>query len=526
MENKHLSLILALAAGCIVGILLTFLLFQPNGTSHSASEEESAPLYWVAPMDANYRRDKPGKSPMGMDLVPVYASDSNSSQDNPGAVSISSNVVNSLGVRTEEAALKKMSSTIVTVGHVQFDETKLVHIHPRVSGWVERLNVKSDGDRVEKGAPLYALYSPELVNAQEEFLLVKQRGNASLVRAAKDRLRAFQISDAFIEKLNRTQKVSRTVNFYAPQTGVVANLNIREGFYVKPDTTLLSIAQLDTIWVEAEVFQNQASQISVNNAVTITADAQPGKKWDGVIQYIYPTLDKKTRTLRLRIEIENPGQQLKPRMLTQVSIDTGDQSPRLVVPKESLIRTGEQDRVVLALDDGRFKSVEVIVGQLGDNDAEIIQGIEEGDRVVTSAQFLIDSESSKTSDFKRYEEKDEMTKTAWVAATIDEQFIEDREVLVSHEAIEAWNMVGMTMMFEVAAGVDIEALTPSTELHMQIQKADSGMYEIIGTHIMTQGNSSAPAHSAHASDDDMPAPKMDSTSKRETPDHNMHMHQE
>ena len=405
-----MKLIAFFILGLVIGSSITYIFSGDNfggdsDNSAGVDKGEKKPLYWVAPMDANYRRDQPGKSPMGMDLIPVYEKDTRANDAGPGTITIDPSVINNLGVRTAIVTKKALQEKISTVGYVQYDENQLVHIHPRVSGWIDTLYVKATGDPVKKDAPLYALYSPELVNAQEELILAlnAEQGsiNSRLIKAAEDRLRALQISPAFIEKLKQTKTVQQTVTFYSPQDGVVDNLNIREGFYVQPGTTLFSIGNLDRVWVEAEVFERQAALVKKGAEVTMTLDYLPGKAWNGKVDYIYPTLDSTTRTVRLRLEFENPDNQLLPNMFAQVIIHSASDSPTLLIPREGLIRTGEQDRVVLDLGEGSFKSVAVKAGREDQHYVEILDGLTEGERIVSSAQFLLDSESSKTSDFKR-----------------------------------------------------------------------------------------------------------------------------
>lgn len=363
--------------------------------------EQAEPLYWVAPMDPNYRRDQPGKSPMGMDMVPVYADEQGGADATPGTVRISPDVVNNLGVRTGLAQRQPLQNAIQTVGYVRFDEDKLIHIHPRVDGWVEKLYVKAEGDPVEQRQPLYDLYAPALVNAQEEMVLALQRDSTRLIEAAEVRLRALQLSSGVIKRLRQTQRVQQTITFYAPQSGVIDSLAIREGFYVQPGTTLMSIGALDEVWVEAEVFERQAAQVAVGAAVTMTLDYLPGRRWQGAVDYVYPALDQRTRTVRVRMRFANDDLVLKPNMFAQVSIQVRSDDEALVIPREALIRTGNMDRVVLSLGEGRFRSVVVTTGRSDDSRVEILQGLADGDEVVTSAQFLIDSESSKTADLKR-----------------------------------------------------------------------------------------------------------------------------
>jgi len=281
-------------------------------------------------------------------------------------------------------------------------------VHPRVEGWIEKLHVKAAGDPVQKGQPLYQIYSPELVNAQEELLIALGRANKRLIRAAEDRLKALRLPKDAIELLRKTKKVKQNITIYAPQGGVVDNLNIREGFYVKPATTLMSIGTLEQVWVEAEVFERQAFQVKEGLPVTMTLDYLPGKKWRGEVDYIYPSLNARTRTVKVRLRFDNKNDELKPNMFAQVVIHAKDDGDSLLVPKEAVIRTGAFDRVVLALGEGRFKSVKVKIGRVDDKFAEILSGVKAGEKIVASAQFLLDSESSKTSDFKRMNPQSDM----------------------------------------------------------------------------------------------------------------------
>tara|TARA_R110001592_G_scaffold363371_1_gene685815 strand:- start:471816 stop:473102 length:1287 start_codon:yes stop_codon:yes gene_type:complete len=398
--------VLVAVAAAIAGAIASYLiLVSQRGAGMSELEQPAAarkPLYWVAPMDAAYRRDAPGKSPMGMDLIPVYES------EDPGAgtVRISPEVINNIGVRIAPVEYRALPTQIRTVGYVQYDEDRRVHIHPRVEGWIEKLYVKASGDPVEAGQPLYELYSPQLVNAQEELLLALKRDNPRLVAAAEDRLRALQLSPDFIAQLRRDRKVSQTVTFHAPQTGVVDNLNIREGFFVMPGTTLMSVGVLEDVWVEAEVFERQASLVTVGLPVSMRLDYLPNREWQGRVDYVYPSLDEKNRTLRVRLRFANDDRLLKPNMFTQVVIQADPMAQALVVPREAVVRTGNQDRVVLALGEGRFASREVALGRVGERYIEILSGVEEKDDVVVSAQFLLDSESSKSADLQRMESAD------------------------------------------------------------------------------------------------------------------------
>lgn len=487
--SSNLKTISTLAVGIVLGGVLavagytTFVQPDINGTTVNPAKAEKQPKYWVAPMDPNYQRDKPGKSPMGMDLIPVYDEDNAGADAGPGTIKISPEVVNNLGVRTASVQQKSLQSEIKTVGYVRYDEDQLVHVHPRVEGWIEKLYVKAAGDPVEKDQPLYDIYSPALVNAQEELVLALDRKNKRLIQAATDRLKALQLPQSAIKKLIKSKKVQQFITLYAPQTGVIDNLNIREGFFVKPGTTLMSVGTLDQVWVEAEVFERQAFQVATGQPVTMSLDFLPGKKWQGKVDYVYPTLDAKTRTVKVRLRFENENNALKPNMFAQVVIHAQSDNETLLVPKEAVIRSGSTNRVVLALGQGRFKSIAVELGRFDAQFIEILSGLSVDDQIVISAQFLLDSESSKTSDFKRMnhqpDDDEAAPTTVWTQATINSLMTGHRMINVSHEAISEWDWPEMTMDFTVAQEVDFDQLSEALSLAVKIEKMDDGNYQVV-----------------------------------------------
>ncbi|WP_111978749.1 efflux RND transporter periplasmic adaptor subunit [Algibacillus agarilyticus] len=473
----------------IVGGIITYASLTLIGTEHVDNDltEAKKPLYWVAPMDANYKRDKPGKSPMGMDLVPVYDDGGKGPDEGAGTIRISPDVVNNLGVRTTQVGYKSLHTEIKTVGYVTYNEDKLVHIHPRVQGWVEKLHVKAEGDPVEQGQALYDIYSPELVNAQEELLLALDRNNTRLIKAAENRLISLQLPKSTIAKVKKSKKVQQSITFHAPQSGVVENLNIREGFFVKPGTTLLSIADLSEVWVEAEVFERQAGQVKESTPVTMTLDYLPGETWQGQVDYIYPTLDAKTRTVKVRLRFNNDDARFKPNMFAQISIHTTGNEQTLLIPKEALIRTGKQDRVVLALGEGSFKSVAVRVGRFDSDNVEILDGLNDGESIVSSAQFLLDSESSKSSDFKRMNRSnvdDEVTPSSvWVEAEVLSMMPDHKMLTLQHSAIPEWSWPEMTMDFIASDEVDFSLLSAGLTLHVEVSKTTDGNYHVSNIHV-------------------------------------------
>ena len=385
----------------VFGIILLFFV-----TMSATLAAEKKVLYWVAPMDANYQRDKPGKSPMGMELVPVYE-DATAGD----AITISPEVIQNLGVRTTKVENSRLWRGIDTVGYVDFDESKVSHIHLRTEGWIENLVVRSEGERVKKGDRLFDFYSPELVNAQEEFVQALAVGNKGLVSASAERLLALGISKQQIAVLRVNRKVRQTIAVFAPQDGVVSTLPVREGMFIKPSMKVMSLADLSSVWLLAEVFERQANWVSMGDSAQVTLSYLPGRQWQGKVEYIYPSLDPKTRTLKVRLRFDNPEEALKPNMYANVKIFGGAKNDILVIPMEALIRTGRNERVIVALGEGRFEARTVNAGIESGDWVEIVSGLKSGEEVVVSGQFLIDSEASIKASLNRMSKPDDMTST-------------------------------------------------------------------------------------------------------------------
>lgn len=364
--------------------------------SHAADNEQEV-LYWVAPMDPNYRRDKPGKSPMGMDLVPFYETTNGDSN----ILSISPAVVQNLGVRTQKAELGQLWRAINTVAYINYDESKVRHVHLRTEGWIENLAVESEGDRFKKGDFLFGLYSPKLVNAQDEFVSALTTGNTGLIQASKQRLIALGISASHIKQLEKTRKVKQRISIYAHHDGVVSKLSVREGMFVKPEMEIMTLVDLSSVWLQAEVFERQTAWVEVGQIAEVKLSYLPGKTWQGKVEYIYPSLDPKTRTLKVRLQFENKDELLKPNMYARVKIFGGAKQDIIIIPLEGLIRTGSEERVIIALGEGKFEAREVDAGIESGDYVEIIRGVQVEENIVISGQFLIDSEASMRGSLKR-----------------------------------------------------------------------------------------------------------------------------
>lgn len=469
--NKGLIAVIALGVGAAVGYWAPQQAVSETGMDAGG---ESKPLYWVAPMDPNFKRDKPGLSPMGMDLVPVYPEDL-AGGDSPGMISIQPEVVNNLGVRTEPVIFSPMQEHLSTVGYLGFDQEQLVDVHSRVSGWVEKLAVSTEGDAVEKGQLLYEIYSPELVTAQEEYLAALQSGNRYLRRASETKLKSLGVDETIFTKLKAEKRSLNRLPVYAPQGGYISQLNVRQGMFIKPASKLMRIGPLDQIWATAELFERQAGQVSIGDQAEMRLDFLPGKSWRGRVDYIYPLLDQTTRTLKVRLRFENQDLQLKPEMFARIEIETSATEPVLNVPAAALITTGDQHRVVVDLGEGRYKSVEVLPGKQMNGRVAIHQGLYPQDPVVVSAQFMIDSESSISSDFLRMTPpKMGLVEEVWVAAEVRSVDSEKRTVVLDHAEIPEWKQPEMVMEVPVDSALDMDVFTNHKNLQVLLNGANMG----------------------------------------------------
>ena len=368
---------------------LAFCLCAQAGVLFAAHNEEKEVLYWVAPMDPNFKRDAPGKSPMGMELVPVYQPHGTGQQ-----LSISPEVQQNFSVRLAKVERSRLWRGINTVGYVDYNEARVSHIHLRTSGWIEHLATHSVGERFKKGDTLLTLYSPELVNAQQEYVQALRSGKRQLISSSGVRLAALGLTEPQIKQLRKTRKVLQAVPIYAQQDGVVSELSVRHGMYVTPANKVMSLADLSSVWLLVDVFEKQANWVKLGDVAEVSLSYQPGKIWRGRVNYIYPSLDKTTRSLKVRLGFENPDELLKPNMFAKVKILSGAKNDILVIPTEALIRTGTQQRVIVAQAAGKFEARSVSSGIESGDYIEILSGLDEHEQVVVSGQFLIDSEAS------------------------------------------------------------------------------------------------------------------------------------
>jgi len=481
MKTIHVTT-LALVIGATLGFgaqtLLSHTGMVSPTTQTTQTQADNEPLYWVAPMDPNYKRDKPGKSPMGMDLIPVYQEDT-SQNTQPGTVTIDPAVENNLGVKVVQVKMAPLSPSIETVGYVAFDESQLWQTNVRVAGWVEKLYVNAIGDKVNKGDVLFTLYSPELVKAQEELLNAYRTGRNGLIKGATERLVTLGVDRKQIQTIAKRGKASQTIDIKAKADGIIASLNVREGGYLSPAQAVISAGPIDNVWVDAEVFERQSHWVKAGSKATMTLDAIPGKQWQGEIDYVYPILDPKTRTLRLRLKFPNPQGELKPNMFANISLQPVTDTAVLTIPKSAVIRSGGMTRVVLAEGNGKYRSARVEIGREAGNDIEVLQGLTEKSKVVASAHFLLDSESSQTADLSRIDGVKAKADSAWAKGTISDVLSPSRTLTINHQPVEEWNWPGMTMNFSVADGIDISTLTNGQVIEFELQQTPDGQYQVI-----------------------------------------------
>ncbi len=363
-----------------------------SATPAAASATTRKILYWKGPMTPNFHSDKPGKSPMGMDLVPVYADESGAAEASD--VKISPDVVNNLGVRTVEVEQGSLSHRLELVGYVGYDEDTITSLNTRAEGWIEKLGVKSAGDSVRAGQMLYELFSPKLATAEREYLVALSSGSPSLIAASRERMQALGFSAAQVTRLMRTRKVSDRVARYADSAGVLMSLGVSEGAYVMPATQIMKLADLRTVWVLVEVDESAAALLHTGQKADAVFDAFPGQHWQGVVDHVYPDVSSTTRTVKARVRFDNPDLRLQPNMYAHVSLQAAPKGDGLYIPELALIRTGSSQRVIVALGDGRFDVCPVQAGLSSGDQVEILKGLRAGQRVVTSAQFMLDSEAN------------------------------------------------------------------------------------------------------------------------------------
>ncbi|ATC93129.1 efflux RND transporter periplasmic adaptor subunit [Pseudoalteromonas tunicata] len=351
---------------------------------------------YVCPMHSHIVKDHPGKCPIcGMDLVLVEPAEHQVDANN--GVIVSGNMQQSMALTTARVVKSTLWRYIETFGSINYDQNGIYHVHPRAAGWVENLQVKTLGEEIKKGQLLYEIYSPDLVVAQDDYLSMfrdNQKAPNYLKLRGRTRLKLLGMTDALIEELEARKQSFFQVPYYAPFDSVVTELVIGEGMYVNPENRLMTLSDLSRVWVLADVFEHQMDWVKTGKWAEFDLPALGVYAAEGQIEYIYPALDPKTRTLKVRLALDNKDHRFKPAMIANVRIYGGPKEGALNIPVEALIRTEKQNRVIIKTSDNAFAAKEVSIGMITQGRAEVISGLSEGDIVVTSGQFLVDSEAN------------------------------------------------------------------------------------------------------------------------------------
>jgi len=369
----------------------------PTGASdtstNAAGAGERKVKYYKSTMLLGEISPVPRKDSMGMDMVPVYADEAQDSS----TITVNPATVQTMGIRTGSVTNGPLRRVIRTVGTVEFDETSLAEVTTKFKGWIEKLHVDATGKQAHKGEPLFEIYSPELYSAQVEYVLALSQegvGAAPMKASALTKLKFFDVSDQQIAELEKSRQASKTLLVSAPRDGIVVEKMAIEGQMVDAGMKLYRLADLSLVWVLAQVYEQDLPFVKLGQEAVVKLSYFSDREFRGRVTYVYPTLDEKTRTARVRLEFHNPGFFLKPGMFATVELTSDLEASTLLVPDMAVLRSGERNTVFVALDGGRFEPRTVTLGpRAEDNFYQVLSGLKEGERVVTSGQFMLDSES-------------------------------------------------------------------------------------------------------------------------------------
>lgn len=405
--NKQLlvTAVLMLAFGVGGGYWLAI----PGDMDHPQSIVPAArqPLFYRNPMNPTVTSPIPAKDTMGMDYIPVYADDEAKTDEPAGTVKIDAVTVQNMGVRTAIAKKTLLSHVVRAVGRVAYDEERIVRLHPKTEGWIETLRVDKTGQWVKKNEDLLSIYSPQLVASQQEYILALdnlkvlekspiediRRGAEELVNSSLKRLKLLDVPAHQLHDLTHTHHIKKDLHIHTPAAGIVINIGAREGQYVTPATELYMIADLSKVWVFADIYEYELPWVKEGDPVDMQLAGVPGRIFNGHLAFIYPYAEAKTRTIKVRLVFDNAELLLKPELFADVTIYAAKQVDAVVIPSEAVIRSGAQTRVLIVRGAGKFEPRLVTTGLSSSGNIAILDGVKAGEEVVTSAQFLIDSES-------------------------------------------------------------------------------------------------------------------------------------
>ncbi len=481
--------------------------------SASRAQTDSAPpaegerkiLYYRNPMGLPDTSPVPKKDSMGMDYIPVYADDR---PDDSGTVVVSPARIQTLGVKTAAVELRAVDSAVRASGRIELDERTQVVVAPRFEGWIERLHVNAVGDPVKKGQPLFTAYSPELQSTGEELRIAERLASQSAAHdpmASEAARRLAEATRARLRNLQVAGQAGARQVFHAPASGVVLEKMAVEGGRFMPGEALFRIADLSKVWIIADVYEQDLARVRAGQPARVTLDAWPGRSFAARVDYLYPTLDAATRSTRVRLELDNAEGLLRPGMFAQVALAVGDATPKVVVPSSAIIDDGERRVVLIALGEGRFKPQPVKLGQRGEDVVEVLDGVAAGDRVVVSANFLIDSESQLKAALSNLVEPEagdqaQASPTRYEAdGTLDAVDAEAGSVTMTHGEIPALSWPAMTMDFLIADPALVKDIVPGTRVRFVFEAGEPGEYIVTGIEPVAGGApaAAAGAHEGH-----------------------------
>lgn len=448
-------------------------------------------LYYRNPMGLPDTSPVPKKDSMGMDYIPVYEGDA---PDDAGVVKVSPARVQTLGVKTTAVERAGLDVTVRAVGRVEVNERAVAEVAPKFEGWIERLYINATGDPVRRGQPLFSVYSPELVSAQKELSIAEdlrldtpgadpaaRESARRLAEAARERLRNWDITAP-------GSQVAHRLTFTSPVNGVVLEKKAVEGMRFAPGTSIFRVADLSTVWVIADVYEQDIARVKVGQRADVVIDAFPNRSFEAKVTYLYPTLNAPTRTTPVRIELVNRDGLLRPGMFAHVDLATGGSAARLVVPDSAIIDTGSRQMVLIVLDEGKFKPQEVKLGLRGNGKVEILDGLKEGDHVVVAANFLIDAESNLKAAIGTFSGGDEgnqgsgiqtSAKQYHAIGTLDSIDVTACTVSISHQPIPDLKWPAMTMDFNLASPGVVKGIRPGTSIRFDFEQRGPGEFAIV-----------------------------------------------
>jgi len=476
---------------------------RPKGDAAVQTADGSAKpakklLYYRNPMGLPDTSPTPKKDPMGMDYLPVY--EGGDAAGNDSGLGISAEKIQKLGVKTEPAKLQMLDRSVRASGRVEIDESRTTTVTAKFEGYIERLFVNTTGQPVGRGQPLFEVYSPELVSAQREYAIAAQgvgklgeaggeaqRGMQQLADSSLQRLKNWDISEEQVKALAKSGEMKRTLTFRSPASGVVTEKKAVQGMRFMPGETLFQIADTSTVWVQADVFEQDIGQLSgqLSAAVKggqkarIAINAYPGEVFEGRIAYVYPTLNAETRTVQVRIELNNARGRLKPAMFAEVDIPVTGAAPVLTVPNSAVIDSGSRQVLIVQLGEGRFEPREVKLGLRGSDFVQVLNGVKEGEAVVVAANFLIDAESNLKAALGGMQKADAKTgvghKAEGMLNAIDAA---NGGVTVSHGPVASLNWPSMKMDFALANPALVEGVKPGTAVAIEFVERQPGEWVI------------------------------------------------